>query len=100
MIWHQLEPGPSRAQLVGGWNNMVRLDVRVLRALILGLAAALMLAACGPGTSGSPAASGGASAGASAGATGAAGQPGGTITMLTQAEQIDQIDPQRMYTGE
>ena len=98
MIWHQLEPGPSRAQLVGGWN-MVRLDVRVLRALILGLAAALLLAACGPGTSGSPAASG-ASPGASAGGSAAAGQPGGTIYILTQAEQIDQIDPQRVYTGE
>jgi peptide/nickel transport system substrate-binding protein len=78
---------------------MVRLDVRVLRALILGLAAALLLAACGPGTSGSPAASG-ASPGASAGGSAAAGQPGGTIYILTQAEQIDQIDPQRVYTGE
>lgn len=80
---------------------MVRLDARVLRALILGLAAALLLAACGPGTSGSPGASAGASAGGSAGGSaGAAGQPGGTITMLTDAEQIDQVDPQRAYTGE
>jgi peptide/nickel transport system substrate-binding protein len=77
---------------------MVKLDVRVLRALILGLAAALMLAACGPGTSGSPGQSGAASAGPSGSA--AAGHAGGTIYVLSQNEQIDQIDPQRMYTGE
>ncbi len=71
---------------------MVRSDVRLLRALTLGLAAALTLAACG-GTvtskSGAP----------SSGASGAP-QAGGTIYVLTQSEQIDQIDPQRMYTGE
>jgi len=77
---------------------MVRLDARVLRALILGLAVALLLAACGPGTSGSPGASGAASAGPSGSA--AAGHAGGTIYVLSQNEQIDQIDPQRMYTGE
>jgi peptide/nickel transport system substrate-binding protein len=79
---------------------MVRLNVRVLRALILGLAAALMLAACGPGTTGSPGASTAGSPGASAGGSAAAGKPGGTIYILTQAEQIDQVDPQRAYTGE
>lgn len=29
-----------------------------------------------------------------------AGVPGGTLTMLTIAEQFDQLDPQRIYTGE
>jgi peptide/nickel transport system substrate-binding protein len=76
---------------------MVRLDVRVSRALAVGFAAVLTLAACGPGTS--PSASPSGSGGESAAPSGA-GQPGGTIFVLTQAEQIDQIDPQRMYTGE
>jgi peptide/nickel transport system substrate-binding protein len=78
---------------------MVRSHARMLRALALGVAAALALAACG--TTGSPSPSGAASSGqASAGPSSGAGQPGGTIFVLTQAEQIDQIDPQRMYTGE
>jgi len=76
---------------------MVRLDVRVSRALAVGFAAVLTLAACGPG--GSPSASPSGSGGESAAPSGEA-QPGGTIFVLTQAEQIDQIDPQRMYTGE
>lgn len=78
---------------------MVRSDVRLPRALAVGFAAVLLLAACGPGASPSP--SGGAESGApgpSGSAT--AGHAGGTIYVLTQSEQIDQIDPQRMYTGE
>jgi peptide/nickel transport system substrate-binding protein len=76
---------------------MVRLDVRVSRALAVGFAAVLTLAACGGGASPSASTSetGGESAGPSGGPT-----KGGTIFVLTQAEQIDQIDPQRMYTGE
>jgi peptide/nickel transport system substrate-binding protein len=78
---------------------MVRSNVRLPRALAVGFAAVLLLAACGPGTSPSP--SGGAESGApSAGESAAAAHAGGTIYVLTQAEQIDQIDPQRMYTGE
>jgi peptide/nickel transport system substrate-binding protein len=75
---------------------MVRLDVRVHRALAVGFAAVLTLAACGPGTSPSASTGGAESAGPSTGEH----AKGGTIFVLTQAEQIDQIDPQRMYTGE
>jgi peptide/nickel transport system substrate-binding protein len=71
---------------------MVRSSPGLLRALTAGVAAALVLAACGTSTtstggSGNPSASGG-------------GQKGGTIFILTQAEQWDQVDPQRVYTGE
>jgi len=64
--------------------------------LTVGLASALLLAACGgtPTTS-QPSGSAGGSAGPSAGP-----KAGGTIYILTQAEQFDQIDPQRAYTGE
>jgi len=67
----------------------------MLRASALSFAALLLLAACGAGTSSSPGASGGGPSAAPSG-----GQKGGTIYMLTQAEQFDQIDPQRAYTGE
>jgi peptide/nickel transport system substrate-binding protein len=77
---------------------MVRSNVRLPRALAVGFAAVLLLAACGPGTSPGP--SGGESGAPSAGESAAGGHAGGTIYVLTQAEQIDQIDPQRMYTGE
>jgi len=79
-------------------------------------ASALLLAACGGGSSssessssgGSAAASGGASAAASGGASAAAsggaatgeGTPGGTLTILTNAEQLLTLDPQVVYTGE
>jgi peptide/nickel transport system substrate-binding protein len=76
---------------------MVRSNVRLPRALAVGFAAVLLLAACGPGTSPGP--SGGESGAPSAGESAGPGA-GGTIYVLTQAEQIDQIDPQRMYTGE
>jgi peptide/nickel transport system substrate-binding protein len=78
---------------------MVRLDVRVLRALALSVAALLLLAACGPGSSSSPGPSG-ASPGESAGVSAAAGQKGGTIYLLSQNERFNQVDPQRAYTGE
>jgi peptide/nickel transport system substrate-binding protein len=77
---------------------MVRSQARLLRALALGAAVAIILAACS--NQGSPSPSGAGSSGASAAPSSGAGQPGGTIYVLTQAKQIDQIDPQRMYTGE
>jgi peptide/nickel transport system substrate-binding protein len=78
---------------------MVRSQARLLRALALGAAVAIILAACS--NQGSPSPSGaGSSGGASAAPSSGVGQPGGTIYVLTQAKQIDQIDPQRMYTGE
>jgi peptide/nickel transport system substrate-binding protein len=68
------------------------------------VAGALLLAACGgssdSGDSASPAASGAASQEASAGATGGEGQPGGTLTILSPAEQLLTLDPQVVYTGE
>jgi len=76
---------------------MVRSNARVLRALAVGVAAALTLAACGPAASNAP--SGAAPSGESPGAS-AGPQAGGTIYILTQAEQWNQIDPQRAYTGE
>jgi len=57
-------------------------------------AGALVLAACG-----TPPASGGGTSGAP-GASQGQGQAGGTIYMLTNAEQFNRIDPQRAYTGE
>ncbi|MGZ6213994.1 MAG: ABC transporter substrate-binding protein, partial [Candidatus Limnocylindria bacterium] len=78
---------------------MVQVDARVLRASALSFAAVLLLAACGPGSSSSPAASGGGASG-SPNASGGGGTKGGTIYILTQSEQFDQIDPQRAYTGE
>ena len=55
---------------------------------------ALALAACGGGSSSSE------SSAAASGAAGSdGGTKGGTITMLTNAEQWQHVDPQRMYTG-
>jgi peptide/nickel transport system substrate-binding protein len=70
---------------------MVRPEARLLRGVALALAVALPLAACGGGTTSSSSPGGGASTTPKA---------GGTIYILTQAEQWDQIDPQRVYTGE
>ena len=55
-----------------------------LRGALLGVALALVVAGCGGGGGGG------------------AGQPtkGGTLTLLTQSEQILHLDPQRNYTGE
>jgi peptide/nickel transport system substrate-binding protein len=69
---------------------MVRSNTRAFRAVVLGAAVALTLAACGTGT---PSGTGGAPGGGQA-------KPGGTIYMLTQATQWNRIDPQRAYTGE
>lgn len=77
-------------------ETLVRLDARVLRAFALSLAAVLVLAACGPGTS--PGESGAESPGGSASA--GAGQKGGTIYILTAGDEFNFVDPQRAYTGE
>jgi len=70
---------------------MVRSDGRLLRALGLGAAIALTLAACAPGASSSP----GGSAGGSGG-----GHSGGTIYILSHNDGWTDVDPQRVYTGE
>jgi len=68
---------------------MVRSNARAVRALALGAAVALTLAACQ-----------GASSSGSGGQQGGEPTAGGTIYILTQAEQWNRIDPQRAYTGE
>lgn len=82
---------------------MVRSQAWASRALAVSVTAMLVVAACGGSspttapTAGGPAPTGGTTAttAPTAGPT-----AGGTITMLTQAEQFDQVDPQRVYTGE
>ena len=65
-----------------------------LRLAAVGAVTALALAACGGGSSSSSDSS------ASGGAGSGEPTKGGTIYYLTNAEQFDQIDPQRIYTGE
>lgn len=65
-----------------------------LRLAAVGAVTALALAACGGGSSSSSDSS------ASGGAVSGEPTKGGTIYYLTNAEQFDQIDPQRIYTGE
>ncbi|HET8616251.1 MAG TPA: ABC transporter substrate-binding protein [Actinomycetales bacterium] len=62
-----------------------------LRIVALASAGALALAACGGGSDGDTGSKGAKDSGA---------QQGGTLTILTHAEQFDHLDPQRNYTGE
>jgi peptide/nickel transport system substrate-binding protein len=65
--------------------------VKSKATLAIGIAAgALILAAC----------SGGSSDGGGSSAPAGEGQPGGTLTILSPAEQILSLDPQVIYTGE
>jgi ABC-type oligopeptide transport system substrate-binding subunit len=75
---------------MGGKMSMAKSG---LRFAAVGAVAALALAACGGGSS---------SSSASGSQGGAAGTPqkGGTLYYLTQVEQFQNLDPQRMYTGE
>lgn len=75
---------------------MVRSQVGAVRSLAFGMAVVMTLAACA-GASPSPSAP--AASGGSA-APSAAIPTGGTIYLLEHAKQFDQIDPQRVYTGE
>lgn len=85
---------------------MVTSHKRWRSAATIGVATMLVLSACGGSTtstapSNPPASTApGTSTQPSAAASTTAGQTGGTIYILTQAEQFDQIDPQRAYTGE
>ena len=63
-----------------------------VRAAVLVAAGALALTACGG--------SGGSGTSSSAGGAGGTPTKGGKITMLSQAEQWNNVDPQRVYTGE
>jgi len=60
-----------------------------LRFVALASVGALALAACGGGDSGDKASS-----------SSKTGDKGGTLTILTNAEQFNHLDPQRNYTGE
>jgi peptide/nickel transport system substrate-binding protein len=78
---------------------MVRSSALLLRALTFCMSAALVVAACGGAPSTAPQGSGGVTP--TGEATGAAGpQKGGTIYLLTDADNWVDVDPQRVYTGE
>ena len=79
---------------------MLRTDARSRRTMAAGLAASLVLAAC-QGTSPTTAPGGSAAPGGTAAPLPTeAAKTGGTIFVLTQNEEFDDIDPQRAYTGE
>lgn len=79
---------------------MAKSQTWLFRAFALSAASAVLIAACGPGTP-TTAPGGSTAPGATTAPTTAAGpQKGGTIYVLTQAEQWNQVDPQRVYTGE
>ena len=78
---------------------MDRMDKGWLRALTLGAVTAFALSACGPAAStGTPPPGTTTKPGTSTATAGPTS--GGTVYLLTLAEQFDQIDPQRAYTGE
>jgi peptide/nickel transport system substrate-binding protein len=82
---------------------MDRLDKGWLRALTLSAVAAFAVSACGSSAAtGTPpaGATNNSNATTSAASPTAAHPSGGTIYLLTQADQFDQVDPQRSYTGE
>jgi peptide/nickel transport system substrate-binding protein len=72
---------------------MTRSDARLSLGFALGVALALTLAACGGQNVSSGQPSGQAQASQ-------AGQAGGTIYVLMHGEEWNQVDPQRIYTGE
>lgn len=67
---------------------MAKVSPVVRTAIVVGVGA-LALAACGGG-----------SGGGSSTSSGGTATKGGTIQYLTNAEQFDKVDPQRIYTGE
>jgi peptide/nickel transport system substrate-binding protein len=77
---------------------MLRTDAWLRRALAVGVTSSLVLAACG-----GPAATPGPQSqapGASTPAATAESKAGGRVFMLSFNEEFDDLDPQRMYTGE
>ena len=86
---------------------MVRMRTQT-RVLTLSFAAMLVVGACSGSATSSPAApasaaasvAAGASAAPSAAAASSGPTAGGTLYLLTSAQQWDQVDPQRAYTGE
>jgi peptide/nickel transport system substrate-binding protein len=79
---------------------MVRSQAWAFRALAFSVVT-MLIAACGSGTpSTAPGQSTTPGSTGPAATTSTGPQAGGTIYVLTQAEQWDQVDPQRVYTGE
>lgn len=78
---------------------MLRPDAWSRRALVTGVVTSLVLAACG-GSTPSQAPGTGAPNQSGAPLPTAEDKTGGTIYILTQNEEFDDIDPQRAYTGE
>ncbi len=76
---------------------MLRFDAWLRRALAFGVTTSLALAACGGTT---PTAVPGTPPPGETPVATEVSKIGGTIFMLTQAEEFDDIDPQRVYTGE
>jgi peptide/nickel transport system substrate-binding protein len=67
----------------------------------LGVTTVMLVTACGGAPASVAPGTGGPQASSPSGATQEPGvQPGGTIYVLTQAEQWNHVDPQRAYTGE
>ena len=66
---------------------MVKSKAGILAGVAAVAAGSLLLAACGGG-------------GGSSSSSGSAGEKGGTIYLLTVAEEYDTLDPQILYTGE
>lgn len=78
---------------------MLRTDAWLRRALAVGATTSLVLAACGgPGQSTAPTT--GASSAPQSAAPSEASKAGGRVWMLSLNEEFDDLDPQRMYTGE
>ena len=67
---------------------MVKSKAGILAGVAAVAAGSLLLAACGGG------------GGSSSSSSGSAGEKGGTIYLLTVAEEYDTLDPQVLYTGE
>ena len=79
---------------------MAKSQTWLFRAFALSVTA-MLIAACGAGTPTTAPGNSTTPGGATTAPTTAAGpEKGGTIYVLTQAEQWNQVDPQRVYTGE
>jgi peptide/nickel transport system substrate-binding protein len=79
---------------------MVRTQSWLFRAFALSVTAMLIAACGGPAATPSPGASGPPTVTAGPTVDPNVAKKGGTIYILTQSEQWNQVDPQRVYTGE
>jgi peptide/nickel transport system substrate-binding protein len=80
---------------------MLRTDAWLRRALAVGVTSSLVLAACGgPAQTGAPSTGGPATGAPGTAAPTEASKAGGRVYLLSFNEEFDDIDPQRIYTGE